>query len=95
MSDVPVRLLVFAGCPLAAAARQALEQALGEIDLLAPETAEELRGWGSPTILIDGEDVAGQPKGNEIGCRVYPGPTKVPSVATIVARPKAAARPAS
>jgi hypothetical protein len=94
-----VKLLVFPGCPLAAAARQVLEQALAEcglaayeeIDLLAPATAKELRAWGSPTILIDGEDVTGQTKGHAIGCRVYAGPTKVPDVATIIARLKSAA----
>jgi len=93
-----VQLLVFAGCPLADAARLALEQALAqcgfeayeEIDLLAPETGQELRGWGSPTILVDGEDVTGEPKGQEIGCRVYPGPTRVPEVAAIAARLKPA-----
>jgi hypothetical protein len=91
--DGTVQLLVFAGCPLAGTARRALEQALTEcglaayeeIDLLAPETPDELRGWGSPTILVDGKDVTGVAKGDTVGCRVYTGPTKVPEVATIVA----------
>ena len=91
MSDVAIQLLVFAGCPLADAARSALEQALAEcglenyeeVDLLAPETSEALRGWGSPTILVGGKDVTGCLKGNDIGCRVYAGPTKVPEPALI------------
>lgn len=86
MSRTSVKLLVFAGCPLAASARDALEQALAECglaayeetDLLAPETPEELRGCGLPTILIDGKDVTGEPKGHDFACRVYSGPTKLP-----------------
>ena len=91
VSDVAIQLLVFAGCPLADAARSALEQALAacgldnyeEVDLLAPETSEALRGWGSPTILVEGKDVTGLAKGHDIGCRVYAGPTKLPEPAVI------------
>jgi hypothetical protein len=78
---------------LAAAAREALEKALAElqiggyeeIDLLDPATPKELQGWGSPTVLVDGEDVTGGSKGAGVGCRVYGGADRVPSPATIVA----------
>ena len=56
-----------------------------EIDILDPATPEELRGWGSPTILLDGADITGQPKGDDVGCRVYPGELKVPPRAEILA----------
>lgn len=43
-----------------------------EVDVKAPGTAAQLRGWGSPTILVNGKDVAGgQPSGTS--CRLYPG----------------------
>jgi hypothetical protein len=45
-----------------------------EIDLTETGTADELRMWGSPTILVDGADVAGSiPSGG--GCRIYQGST--------------------
>ena len=88
-----VQLLIFSDCPLAAAARESLQSALAEleiagyeeIDILDPATPEGLRGWGSPTILVDGEDVNGSPKGDGVGCRVYQGPDRVPTPAMIVA----------
>jgi len=92
MSTVRIQLLTFEGCPLADAAREQLEAALAElgiddyeeIDLQAPGTPENLRGWGSPTILIDGADITGQPKGDSLSCRVYDAPAKVSSAADIV-----------
>ena len=56
-----------------------------EIDILDPATPDELRGWGSPTILVDGSDITGQPKGDDVGCRVYPGELKVPTRTEILA----------
>jgi hypothetical protein len=94
VSDLTILFLAFDGCPLADAARTNLEQALSDcgisgyrtVDILDPETPEELRGWGSPTILVNGVDVGGQDKGNGVGCRIYPGAEKVPSAAEIAAR---------
>ncbi len=63
-----IQLLSFPGCPNAGAAREALRRALDaaglpprieEVDVTAPGTPAELRDWGSPTILVDGRDVAG------------------------------------
>jgi hypothetical protein len=74
-----VQLLSFPGCPNAAGAREALRRSLAkaglppafeEVDVTAPDTPEHLRQWGSPTILVDGRDVAGEaPMGPS--CRIY------------------------
>lgn len=96
--DVKVQFLSFAGCPLADAAKTSLEQALCDcgmegyesIDILAPGVPDELRIWGSPTILIDGKDVTGQGKGDGVGCRVYSTPSRVPD-ARVIASSLAAA----
>ena len=91
--EVRIQLLTFEGCPLADAARACLEVALTdcglqdyeEIDILDPTTPEHLRCWGSPTILVDGADITGQPKGNSVSCRVYTGPEGVPEKSEIIA----------
>jgi hypothetical protein len=77
---VLVQLLYFPGCPHVEAARRVLRQVLGtmealpeviEVDVTAPDVPENLRGWGSPTILVDGVDVTnGAPSG--AACRLYP-----------------------
>jgi mercuric ion transport protein len=74
-----VQLLSFPGCPNVQAVREALRRSLAsaglpvtfeEVDVTAPETPEHLRGWGSPTILVNGADVAGEsPAG--VCCRLY------------------------
>lgn len=62
------QLLHFPGCPNVDAARAALRQAIAaegldvpleEIDVDDPAVPAWARGWGSPTVLIDGVDVAG------------------------------------
>ena len=88
-----IQFLAFSGCPLAGPARENLKKALAdcgisdfeEVDILDPASPEELRGWGSPTILVNGSDVTGLPKGNSGSCRVYPFPDGVPDVQSIVA----------
>jgi len=76
-----IQLLSFPGCPYADAARDALRRALiayglpqdfDEVDVTAPNTPERLRAWGSPTILVNGRDVAGASSTGP-GCRVYDG----------------------
>lgn len=75
-----VQLLTFSGCPHAAAAREMIQNVLSssgirasleEVNTTAPETPERLRGWGSPTILIDGYDIEGQETPISGGCRLY------------------------
>ena len=75
-----VQLLTFPDCPNAEATRDMLQRVLAssatrtsieEVDTTAPETPAPLRGWGSPTILIDGMDVEGQEAPNGASCRLY------------------------
>ncbi len=88
-----IHLLHFQGCPNVDAARSALRDALAaerletpfdEIDVQDPSAPEWTRGWGSPTILIDGKDVAGQQRSSSSACRLYAGGS--PSVEMIRAR---------
>jgi len=93
MAKPKIQFLAFPGCPLASAARQALEDAIAQlnlgsyedVDILDPAAPQDLKGWGSPTILINGKDVTGGKQGDGVGCRVYSGPSKVPDVGTIIA----------
>lgn len=61
-----VELLWFSDCPNHPAARQMLDEVIGElapgtpihdVDATDPETAAHLRFPGSPTIRVDGRDV--------------------------------------
>jgi hypothetical protein len=64
-------------------ARRVLRAALGacalsdvaveELDVEAPTTPTELRDWGSPTILVNGADVAGEEVPSGRSCRLYAG----------------------
>jgi len=89
---VNIQFLAFSDCPLAEPARENLTAAVNtfdnltfdEIDILAPDCPESLRGWGSPTILINGADVTGEPKGASVCCRVYSTPSRVPEVQSII-----------
>lgn len=88
-----IQLLHFRGCPNVDAARAAVRAALveerldvsvEEIDVEAPDTPAWARGWGSPTILVDGQDVAGQQPAASSACRLYAG--GAPAIETIRAR---------
>lgn len=85
-----VQLLYFEGCPNVDAARASLRDALAaeqvdlpieEVDVEGEDAPAWARGWGSPTILIDGKDVTGQERSNASACRLYPG--GAPGVETI------------
>ena len=86
-----IQFLAFDGCPLADPARKALDEALAllnlsgyeVIDILDPHTSEDLKRWGSPTILVNGRDVTGGKQGDSVGCRVYSGPDRVPDASSI------------
>lgn len=90
-----VQLLYFPGCPNLDAARGALDRALSalgllyrieEVDVTDESTPEELRGWGSPTVLIDGTDVGGEIEPTGAVCRLYTGDVRgAPSDAAICA----------
>lgn len=83
MADVI--LLYDDDCPNVAAARSNLLKAFAttghsskyhEVNLRMPATPAHLRGFGSPTILVDGRDVAGvEPASDARCCRVYRTPT--------------------
>ena len=96
-----VELVYDQTCPNVAAAREQIREALSlvglppewrEWDRDADETPESLRPYGSPTILVDGQDVAAiderpstLPLANS--CRVYvdaSGVTGVPPIKLIV-----------
>ena len=87
-----IQLLTFSGCPLAEPAKENLKQALAEceietfeeFDILDPSSPADLRDWGSPTILINGEDATGASKGSSVCCRVYETPDRVPDIQSII-----------
>jgi len=75
-----IQLLGSRDCPNVEPTRQRLREILAseglppvfeEVDLDAQTTPPELRSWGSPTVLVDGEDIAGGPAGTGPGCRLY------------------------
>lgn len=77
-----IQLLHFQGCPNVDVARAALRTAIAEekldvaveeIDVEDPAAPAWARGWGSPTILVDGKDVAGQEPSASPACRLYAG----------------------
>ncbi len=90
-----IQFLRFEGCPLAHGALVKLEKALAQlgmapsfpvehIDVRSPETPENLRRWGSPTILVNGRELTGQTPGDAPGCRIYPSPDGLPDLDQIV-----------
>lgn len=74
-----VELVYFDGCPHADEARRRLTLALSstgletrwdEWDTGLPNTPERYRRFGSPTVLIDGTDIAGGVEGSGMACVV-------------------------
>lgn len=68
------------GCPNVADARAQLRLALEQTGLPAhwqewehgdPHSPAHARRYGSPSILVDGEDVAGEPASDAPSCRIY------------------------
>ena len=76
-----IRLLYFPGCPNILAARHALEKAmletstslldLREVNVQADDCPAHWKNWPSPSILVNGEDVEGQPPEGGVACRIY------------------------
>ena len=97
MADV---VLLYEGtCPNASLARANLMRAFPlagvparwrEVDLEAADTPDDWKAFGSPTLLVDGQDVAGEALPTGASCRVYRDDaghtTFAPSIATIAAR---------
>lgn len=103
-----VELIYDADCPNVAAARTALLRAFAESGAppqwtewlrSAPDAPARVRGYGSPTILVDGADVAAQPENDgRACCRVYVDAngaiTRAPAAETIAAALARGAAPA-
>lgn len=77
-----VDLVYDADCPnvslartnlLLAFARAGAKPKWSEYQVGDPNAPAHTRGYGSPTILVDGRDVAGLPPSGESCCRIYPG----------------------
>ena len=75
-----IQLLHFEGCPNLERTRAALRDAMAaehvddpvdEIDVEAADAPEAMRGWGSPTILVDGIDITGAARSTGSSCRLY------------------------
>lgn len=85
-----IELIYFKGCPNVEPTRANLKAALKKIDGVAkwqeweqnnPDAPAYVKGYGSPTILVEGQDIAGGPgdccaRGN---CRIYPDGTGTPT----------------
>jgi hypothetical protein len=79
-----IDFLYFEGCPHAASARERLRDALSamgaavqwnEWDTGSDSTPEPLKGYASPTILINGVDVERKAPTSGAGCAVGGGPS--------------------
>lgn len=77
-----VELIHSPGCPNVSPAREQLRRALRAVglpeewtehDLSASDAAPHARGFGSPTVLVDGRDVSGGLPAEGATCRVYVG----------------------
>lgn len=78
---VSVELIYDPDCPNVPHARAALLKAFDQADIppawiewdrQSADSPAHVRGYGSPTILVDGQDVAGIPPGDGASsCRVY------------------------
>lgn len=84
-----VELIYFEGCPNVEAARKNLEAALKgagkntewqEWEQNNPAAPGYVKQYGSPTILVDGKDIAGGPDDccSQGNCRIYPDGTGIP-----------------
>lgn len=76
-----VELIYEKTCPNIGPARELLRAAFKRMQLSdnwiewevsSPDVPEHCKGYGSPTILIDGNDITGeQPNDNNACCRIY------------------------
>lgn len=91
-----VELLYFADCPNVPAARKQLRRAFDavgasprwiEVDVASETAPAHTRGYGSPTILVNGREVTQTSPGNGASCRIYAGSDVrgVPPLEAIVA----------
>lgn len=89
-----IELVYFNGCPNMDETRDNIKkacEATGQIVELKEwnrndtSIPEHVKGYGSPTVLVNGEDIAGEKRDTlrEANCRIYTGMTKVPSIELI------------
>jgi len=89
-----IELIYFDGCPNEDAARKNIknickksEQSIEfkEWEQSNEDLPEYAKGYGSPTVLVNGKDIVGEePNGCEHGgCRIYSGMTGIPSIEII------------
>jgi hypothetical protein len=82
--EMKVTLLYFDGCPLTPPVRRDVAQAVAslgkqaqfeQVNLSTLPPTDPRRGYGSPTVLVDGRDLFGLPPSVQCGlaCRPYPG----------------------
>ena len=88
-----IEFLYFDGCPNTPQLREYLEAALDQsdgsfvaIDLMKLDDTDIRRGYGSPTILVDGRDLFDMPEPDAptMSCRIYAG--GLPKTDTLIAR---------
>ncbi|MCJ7556178.1 MAG: hypothetical protein MUP90_04600 [Gammaproteobacteria bacterium] len=78
---VKIHFVYFQGCPTAEPARQALKQAIKElnldcqvidVDTTGGRSGNVMGRYPSPTILVNGRELFGPTRGSAACCRVYP-----------------------
>jgi hypothetical protein len=89
-----VELIFVPGCPHVDTARARIDTALTQVrmaavrlehDASAPDAPARIRDLGSPTILVNGQDVSGAAPATGPSCRLYPGDRGAPSLERIIA----------
>lgn len=89
-------LIYFAGCPNVQATRESIKTACvleglaldwQEWEQSDPKTPSQFKGYGSPTVLVNGKDIFCEKADNAAektqNCRIYQGMTGVPSAELI------------
>lgn len=99
-----IELVYFEGCPNAEAARNNLRKACSQMgssadwkewDQKDDDIPQHLKAFGSPSILVEGREVAGAAgDGSQAqSCRIYEGGQNAPDVETIRAAIQESLRP--
>ena len=89
-----IELVYFEGCPNADAARENLSKACGELGIAAAwqewdqndgSVPDHVKAFGSPSILVNGKDIAGGPDDccQAKSCRIYEDGKGAPEVEMI------------
>lgn len=100
-----VELIYDRDCPFVAQMRTQLLKAFSkakhpakwtEWDRNSPDSPDHAKRYGSPTLLIDGQDIANEKPTNQNCCRLYPDESNqlqaIPALSTVVNKLKAASK---